>query len=296
MNDQNRPIADKQTLVVGAGSPLGIEIVKNLRAQHLDVVATVRRHRPDIVSKLVNAGARVECVELEHVDHLAHLVSESSRVVMIPTIKKSWTAISKLNARHLKRILFFSSNNATSDFNSTSYNDKRMVEEKIQDTELNWTILRPTMIFGYVGDSNIFRLMSFFERLPFALIPGEGKALQQPIYYRDLAKAAAGALISDRASHQVLQLGGPDVMTLRDMYRVVNEQQPVVPIPITPLRVVARLCEKVSVPFPLSCSELRRMEIDKTVVTPPKIEQEHLPKTKFADAVDQLRRDWMKSR
>ncbi len=296
MNDQNRPRADNQTLVVGAGGPLGQEVVRCLRAHGLDVVATVRRNRPDVIAKLGEAGARVERLDLDHSDHFAHLASSSNRVVMIPPLTKSWAAFSKLNTRHVERVLFFSSNNATVDFTSTFYNNLRKAEAEIEETDLNWTLLRPTMIFGYVGDTNIFRLMSFLKRLPIGLVPGAGKALQQPIYYKDLAKAAAGALMSERALRQILQLGGPEVMTLREMYRVVNEQRAVVPIPIAPLRGAARLCEKIGVPFPLSYSELRRMEIDKSVVSHPNLEDEHLPKTRFADAVDQLRHEWMEAR
>lgn len=285
-----------QTLVVGAGGPLGIEVVRNLRLLGLEVVATIRQDRGDTVSQLTKLGARVERSDLSQIDRFADLLNSVSRMVMIAPIIKSWAAISKLDNGHLKRVVFFSSNNATVDLNSAIYAQIRDAEREIQQSGLSWTILRPTMIFGYVGDTNISRLMAYFEKLPFAVVPGSGQALQQPIYYKDLAKAAAGAVLSEKALYQILQLGGPDIMSLKDMYRIVSDGLPVLPVPLTLLRTVARLCENVGVSFPMSSIQLKRVEIDKSVVTAPILEKKYLPTTEFKTAVDQLRREWTQTR
>ena len=296
MNDENSQLNEMPTLVVGAGGTLGFEVVKTFRSTGAEVVATIRQDRGNVASQLAHLGARVEALDLGETDRFADLVASVDQVVMIPPLTQSWPAVSKLDAAHLKRILFFSSNNATVDHISVFYDEIRRAENEVQQSDLPWTILRPTMIFGFAGDTNISRLMSLSRMLPFMMVPGAGRALQQPIYYKDLAKAAAGALYSERTLREILQLGGPDIMSLKDMYRIVSNGGPVVPLPLGPLKTAARLCEKIGVSFPISSVQLRRVEIDKAVVTPPNLEQEFLPKTEFKTAIEQLRREWAQAR
>lgn len=78
-------------------------------------------------------------------------------------------------------------------------------------------ILRPSVIFG--PDDNFFNKLAGMSRLgPVMFVPG-GQTEIQPVFVEDVARAAAmGA--EGRASG-IYELGGPEVMTMRDIARLV---------------------------------------------------------------------------
>lgn len=87
--------------------------------------------------------------------------------------------------------------------------------------ELEWTIFRPSVIFGE-GD----RFLNMFATLVklFPVIPlGGSQAKFQPIWVEDVARAFVGALGSPRAFGQAYDLCGPRVYTLEELVRFVAD-------------------------------------------------------------------------
>ena len=66
-------------------------------------------------------------------------------------------------------------------------------EQLVRDSSVQWTILRPTMIYGTPADRNIARLVRFVSRWPVVPIVAPD-ALQQPVHVEDVATAVATAL------------------------------------------------------------------------------------------------------
>ena len=71
--------------------------------------------------------------------------------------------------------------------NSISKDLRIKAEQTIIASELDWTILRPTMIFGTPADRNIIRLIKWIRKYPIIPIFGNGNSLQMPVYVNDLA-------------------------------------------------------------------------------------------------------------
>lgn len=75
-------------------------------------------------------------------------------------------------------------------------------------------ILRPSIIFG--SDDNFFNRLGSLSRLgPVMLVPGANTPVQ-PVYVMDVAKVAALAA-TGKAPAGIYELGGPDVMTMREV-------------------------------------------------------------------------------
>lgn len=75
-------------------------------------------------------------------------------------------------------------------------------------------ILRPSVVFG--TEDKFFNFFANLTRLgPILPIVG-GKTLFQPVYVEDVARAAAAGVVGE-AAPGVYELGGPDVVSLRDL-------------------------------------------------------------------------------
>src|ERR1700693_2905784 len=61
---------------------------------------------------------------------------------------------------------------------------------------IQWTVLRPTMIYDEGQDANITRLSAFIERFGFMPLAGSGSGLRQPVHAEDLAIGSLAAAAS----------------------------------------------------------------------------------------------------
>lgn len=77
------------------------------------------------------------------------------------------------------------------------------------------TIIRPSLVFGQ--EDQLTNRFASMARLPILPVLG-GRTKFQPVYVRDLAKAiAAAATDPARYGGKIFELGGPEVMTMRDL-------------------------------------------------------------------------------
>lgn len=124
------------------------------------------------------------------------------------------------------------------------------------------TVLRPTMIFGRGGDSNISRMVRAQRRWRVALQVGNGHQQVQPVHVADLVSLVARHCARPRAG--LFGVGGDEPVPTRELLQMVKEvmalRLPVVRLSPSWLR----LAWRVGIPG-LRGDQLRRLEEDKTV-------------------------------
>lgn len=94
----------------------------------------------------------------------------------------------------VKRAIFISTTAIFTSLNAESKKIRLEAESLIKASDLDYTILRPTMIYGTHEDRNMCRLISFLSKFPVIPVMGNGKCLQQPVYVKDVAQAVLLAL------------------------------------------------------------------------------------------------------
>ena len=122
---------------------------------------------------------------------------------------------------------------------------KRTAEALVIRSGLPHLIVRPTIVLG--AESPIwqrFRQLAAGRTIP---LIGNGRTRIQPIHVRDAA-AALVAVMHDDSATGVLELGGPDVLTIAELltriHRLSNTGNPrFVRIPYEPLRLVLSVLE-----------------------------------------------------
>ncbi|MDB5490982.1 MAG: NAD-dependent epimerase/dehydratase [Micavibrio sp.] len=82
------------------------------------------------------------------------------------------------------------------------------------------TILRPSAVFG--PEDRFFNLFaSLAQKLPVLPLVGGGRMKFQPVYVGDVAAAVIASVVRTDTSGGIYELGGPEVMSLRDVYNYV---------------------------------------------------------------------------
>lgn len=74
----------------------------------------------------------------------------------------------------IERAIFISTTGIFTKLNPDSKGIRLEAERLIKESELDYTIIRPTMIYGTPKDRNMWRLVKYLKRLPMLPILGNG--------------------------------------------------------------------------------------------------------------------------
>lgn len=147
---------------------------------------------------------------------------------------------------------------------------KGRAEEIVRDSDLGWTIVRPSVVFGEGGEFVSFtkRLKKLFAPgVPVYPLPGGGKTRFQPIHVEDLAPMLADAVTQDEHVEGTYEIGGPEQLTLREVTNLVYEGEgknvKIVSLPMTMAKI--GLTTLSAVPgFPMGPDQFRSLKFDNT--------------------------------
>lgn len=132
----------------------------------------------------------------------------------------------------VKRILHISIANPSAESRLPYYWGKAANEKAVIDSGLSYVILRPTVLIGK-EDILIHNIAFLLRRLPFFLIPGDGKYGIQPVYVEDLADLAVEGVY--RKESYIVDAVGPDCYTFKQLVQLVGEkigaQRPLISVP-----------------------------------------------------------------
>lgn len=100
---------------------------------------------------------------------------------------------------------------------------KGEAEQRVRDSDLDWTMFRPSTIFG-PDDSFLNRFSSLLAIAP-VLPLARPDAKMAPVFIDDVVEAFARALADRDAVGEIYELCGPDVWTLREIVEWIIEQK-----------------------------------------------------------------------
>jgi NADH dehydrogenase len=94
-------------------------------------------------------------------------------------------------------------------------------EAQVRASGLDWTIFRPSVIFGR-GDGLFFRFAALLRLSPVMPI-ARANARFAPVFVGDVCAAFERALADRATIGQVYELGGPEVVTLREIVAIARD-------------------------------------------------------------------------
>ncbi len=165
----------------------------------------------------------------------------------------------------IQRALFISTTSVFTRVGATSKVIRVAAERCIYESDLDYTVIRPTMIYGTPRDRNIWRLIKYLDRWPLIPIVGSGRALQQPVFVDDLAQAVVQAIEAKSAIRQEYNIAGLDALAFSDMVdtvcRVLNRRVQKIHTPIEFGLIGANILNRLGIK--LEPEQIRRLNEDK---------------------------------
>jgi NADH dehydrogenase len=138
-------------------------------------------------------------------------------------------------AAGVKRFVYVSGVGAALDSPKHWFRYKAMAEEHLRESGLEWTIVRPSWVYG-PRDHSLNRLLGFTRFLPFLPMFGDGEQPMQPVFIDDVGRIVAQAATSPAAANQVFEAGGPDVFSMNQVLKmgleVMGRKRPILHQPL----------------------------------------------------------------
>ena len=213
----------------------------------------------ELCSRIKPSGAVINLVGVLH-DKPAEPYGEIFKAAHVDLPKNIITAM-KMNG--LKRYLHMSALGADSNGPSMYQRSKGDGEAAVKASDLDWTIFRPSVIFGEQDQFiNLFaKLTKLFPAMPLA----NSSAQFQPVSVDDVATAFTKALKMPSTIHQSYDLVGPTVYSMKEIVefaaRKVNTRCLIIPVPDFVGYIQALAFEFLPVPTLMSRDNIASMQL-----------------------------------
>lgn len=140
------------------------------------------------------------------------------QVTFDKAVENTRTLLKAAEEAGVRRIVHISITNPSADSTLPYFRGKALVEEAITQSKLSYTIIRPTVIFGFEGIliNNIAWLL---RRFPIFAIPGSGGYQIQPVFVEDVAEMAVNA--GRKVDNAVMDAVGPEIYSFDEVVRLI---------------------------------------------------------------------------
>jgi NADH dehydrogenase len=216
-----------KVFITGATGFLGFHVVSRFQRQGYQVTAWSRsKATAERLEKATGATVHVgqfndhkALVDASKgsiaIIHLVGAISETGAPSFEEThIASTQAIIAAARSNGISRIIYISALGARPHARSRYHQTKFAAEELLRQSGLDYTILRPSFIFG--DGNHTLRLFQTLTSFPFNLLQlytlpcfGFGKNLLQPIHVNDVAEAIYRSLINPAAVGATLDIVGP---------------------------------------------------------------------------------------
>lgn len=250
-------------LISGATGLLGQEILRLLTDSGTHDIRCLARPTSDVD---LLGNAEIVYGDTGDEDSLYKALRGTDAFLHIAGLEYAPQVLSAARRAGVGRLLIVGSTSVYSAYEHRS-GWRRSMERLVRESGLEWTIARPTMIYGSELDKNMHKLLRFLDRSPVFPIFGNGENLWQPVHYEDLARGMLSALETPETVHQSYDLPGARPLTYLDLVHTVaaalGEKPRVIRLPIEPVRRVLRLAEHARIPLPIESEQVMRLREDK---------------------------------
>ncbi|HSV19583.1 MAG TPA: complex I NDUFA9 subunit family protein [Casimicrobiaceae bacterium] len=218
--------------LVAAGQPVTVLTRRRASARHLILLPTVDVVEGDCMDRDTLMRLCVPAVAVINLVGILHERGTSTFARVHVDLPRLLVDVCK--AAGVQRIVHMSAVGADARGGASRYmRSKGEGEDVVAHSGLEWTILRPSIVFGRED-----RFLNLFARLARSLpllAIGGADARFQPIYVRDLAACVEHVLNDDATIGQRYSLCGPKAYSLRELVSYAGEvsghRRPVIGLP-----------------------------------------------------------------
>jgi uncharacterized protein YbjT (DUF2867 family) len=230
-------------LITGAAGFIGRRLTRELLGQGYSVRCMVRRDAPGIPDGMETV--RADLLQpltlgpaLEGIDtafYLVHAMSGGRAGFERRDREAAENFVAAAEKAGVRRVIYLGGLGETGDDLSEHLRSRLVVADILKNGRFATTFLRAAIIIG-AGGASFEMVRSLVNRLPVMITPRWVTTRCQPIAVDDVIAYLAGCLGDERASGRTFDIGGPEVLTYREMMerfgRIEGRTLFILPVPV----------------------------------------------------------------
>ena len=217
-----------QVLVTGATGFLGRKVVSELLARHHQVRCLV--HSPGKERMLDQSNVDIQYGNVSDIDSIAQAMFDVQSVVHLvgiirPGRRATFDRVHRQGTSNVveaaksggaREVIYVSALGATDNPAFPYLHSKYQAELRVVSSELGYTILRPSVIYG-PGDEFMTALAGLVRLGPVVPVIGAGRNRMQPVAVDDVAHCIAASVGNSLVKGKVLELAGPHRLSYNEL-------------------------------------------------------------------------------
>lgn len=269
--------------VFGGSGFIGRHVIRALAQRDFRIRAAVRR--PDLAGHLQPLGRVGQIMpvqaNLRYADSVAAAARDASIVVNLvgilaesgaqtfPAVQAQGAgAVAQAAAAIGARLIHISAIGADENSESVYAQTKAAGEKAVFAARPSATVFRPSVVFG-PDDRFTNKFATLARAMPALPLIGEGETRFQPVFVGDVATAIADAVEGKTKTGAVYELGGPDVLSLREIQtmilEIIERRRLLVPLPFGLARLKAMVLQFAPEPLKLTPDQVELLRTDNVV-------------------------------
>jgi len=254
----------KSIFITGASGFLGLHLISRLDVEQFSRITLLSRSVLTLPEHLQSASnVKIINASLEQTDAYASYLDDTTIVLHLAAVtgKASSDEYRKVNTHGTEKLVKVAASASVTGFvfissiavafkNREGYvyaQSKQDAELAVQNSNLNYCIVRPTIILGKA--SPIWHSFSKLAQSSVIVLPGTGQFKIQPIEVDDLSNFLLDVIHKNFFNNEVIEVGGPDVLTIEQfvckIHRIQHSKNPkVIHLPISIIIFLLRQFEK----------------------------------------------------
>lgn len=269
--------------VFGGSGFIGRQVIRALAKRDFRIRAAVRR--PDLAGHLQPLGRVGQIMpvqaNLRYADSVAAAVRDAEIVVNLVGILAESGAqtfravqaegagiVAQAAAAEGARLIHMSAIGADETSESVYAQTKAAGEKAVFAAVPSATVFRPSVVFG-PDDRFTNKFATLARAMPALPLIGGGETRFQPVFVGDVATAIADAVDGKAKSGAVYELGGPDVLSLREIQTmildIIERKRLLVPLPFALARLKAMVLQFAPEPLKLTPDQVELLRADNVV-------------------------------
>ena len=259
-------IPDHKIFITGATSHSGCHLVKLMQDRNVPVRLLTRN--PRRLARLPVGRHEIVEADLTRPETYCEMLAECGAVIHLAHIRNAQHIVEACRLAEVKRLIVISSTRKFTKFPDAISQAVEQGEYFVTNSGLDWTLLRPSMIYGDHRDQNLAGLVQRIKRWPVFPLTGGGSRMQ-PVFVDDLCAAIFQTWLRPETIGRDYNLAGPQPLTLKDLLGAIKKQAGtscgLIPVPMGPALFFAKILDTLRGRRELGLApKIRRLNEDKT--------------------------------